>query len=161
MNPLPPSRTADPRRAERVRSLARMLDTAFRVPGTRFRFGVDPLLGLLPGLGDVVGGFLAGYILFIGVRVGAPRSVLLRMFSNIAIDTFFGAIPLVGDLLDAGWKANTRNVALLERFLEQPGKTAAASRTFVAALILALVLLIVGTIVLAVLLVRWLVGLIA
>jgi hypothetical protein len=148
------------RTSEQARALARLLDTAFRVPGTRFRFGIDPLLGLLPGLGDVLGGFLSGYILFIGVRVGAPRAVLLRMLANVAIDTFFGAVPLVGDVLDAGWKANSRNVALLQKYLEQPRATASASRAFVAFLFLALALLIAGTIVLAVLLARWLFGLI-
>jgi hypothetical protein len=152
-------RTDPSRHSRQARSLAHLLDTAFRVPGTRFRFGVDPLLGLLPGLGDVLGGFLAGYILYIGVRVGAPRSVLLRMFSNVAIDTFLGVIPLVGNLFDAGWKANTRNVALLQRYLDQPGETAAASRTFIAVLVLALMLLVIATIALAVAVVRWLVGL--
>jgi hypothetical protein len=151
-------RPGDARPAE-VRRLARVLDTAFRVPGTQFRFGVDPLLGILPGIGDVLGGFFSGYILYVGVRAGAPKAVLLRMFFNVAIDTLFGAIPLFGDLLDAGWKANTRNVRLLERYLENPGQTAAASRAFVFVLLLALVLLIVGTIVVAALVVRWTLGL--
>jgi hypothetical protein len=135
------------------------MDTAFRVPGTQFRFGVDPLLGILPGVGDVLGGFFSGYILYVGIRAGAPRSVLLRMFFNVTTDTLFGAIPLVGDLLDAGWKANTRNVHLLERYLENPGQTAAASRTFIFLLVVALVLLIVGTILIAALVVRWALGL--
>jgi hypothetical protein len=154
--PRSPDRT---RRSEQARRLARILDTAFRVPGTRFRFGLDPLLGLLPGIGDVLGGVLSGYILYVGVRAGAPRSVLLRMLSNVAIDTVFGAVPLLGDLLDAGWKANTRNIALLERYLDRPGETAAASRAFIAFLVVALLLLVVGTIVLTILVVRWIVGL--
>jgi hypothetical protein len=154
-----PGPTESNRRAAQVRSLAHVLDTAFRVPGTRWRFGVDPLLGLLPGLGDVLGGFLAGYILFVGVRVGAPRAVLLRMFFNVAVDTVLGVVPLLGNLFDAGWKANTRNVALLQRYLDQPDRTAAASRTFIALLIVALALVVVGTLVLAVLVVRWVVGL--
>lgn len=155
------TRTDRTRASARTRALARLLDTAFRVPGTRARFGVDPLLGLVPGLGDVLGGVLSGYILFVGVRAGAPRSLLLRMLANVATDTFLGAVPLVGDLLDAGWKANTRNVALLQQHLERPAETAAASRAFVAFLVIALALLVVGTLMLTVALFRWLGGLLA
>lgn len=135
----------------RTRALAQALDSAFRIPGTRLRFGLDPLLGLFPGVGDVVGGLMSGYLLWAGARAGAPPSVLLRMFSNILIDVVLGAVPVLGDLFDAGWKANLRNAALLERFLEHPRRTTVATYLVFALLLLALAALIAGAI--------WLIGL--
>lgn len=106
-----------------ARELARILDSAFRVPGTRFRFGVDPILGLFPGLGDAIGGAFGFYLLFLAFRVGAPPAIMLRMFVNIGADVLLGSVPLVGDLLDAGYKANLRNLELLERYVVRPGET--------------------------------------
>ena len=101
----------------RVRSLARVLDTAIRIPGTNIRFGLDPIIGLVPGLGDVASAVLSGYIVLSGIRLGASRSVIARMIGNIAIDTLAGSVPIIGDLFDASWKSNEKNVALLERHL--------------------------------------------
>lgn len=103
-----------------ARTLARVLDSAFSIPGTRIRFGLDPILGLIPGGGDVAGAALSGYIVLIAARLGAPPAVLGRMLLNVLIDTVVGSVPLLGDLFDVAWKSNLRNVALLERYAERP-----------------------------------------
>ena len=110
-------------RLARARVLARALDSAVGIPGTKVRFGLDPIIGLVPGLGDLAGAALSGYIVLVGIQLGASRSVVLRMLANVAIDTVVGAVPLVGDLFDAGWKSNNRNVALIERHVAAPGPT--------------------------------------
>lgn len=102
----------------RARALARLLDTAIRIPGTNIRFGLDPIIGLVPGLGDIASAMLSGYIVLSGIRLGASRSIVARMIGNIAIDTLVGSVPVLGDLFDASWKSNERNVALLERHLD-------------------------------------------
>jgi hypothetical protein len=144
--------TEDP--LARARTLTRLLDSAARVPGTSFRFGLDPLLGLVPGAGDVAGAVLSGYVVILASRLGAPKTVIVRMLANVAIDTVGGTIPVVGDLFDAGWKSNTRNLALLERHLGQPGPTKRASRAVVWLTVAALGLLALGAVAVAVFLVR-------
>jgi hypothetical protein len=111
----------------RARRLARLLDAAVRVPGTDVRLGLDALLGLLPGGGDVAGAALSAVIVLTAARAGAPAPVLARMTWNLVVDALLGALPLVGDLVDVGWKANLRNVRLLERHLESPERSRAAS----------------------------------
>lgn len=143
----------------RARRLTLVLDDAFVVPGTRFRVGLDPILGLVPGLGDLVGGAMSTYLLLLAQRAGAPTSVLLRMLGNLAIDTVVGAVPFLGDLFDAGWKANRRNLTIVERYLESPVATRRASRWFVAGAILVVVLITAAAIALTVLLVRLLISL--
>lgn len=101
----------------RARTLTRLLDSAARVPGTGIRFGLDPILGLIPGLGDVLGAVLSGYMVLIAQEAGASRTTILRMLANVAVDTFGGTIPLLGDAFDVAFKSNTRNLALLERTL--------------------------------------------
>lgn len=130
--------------ADRVRALARLLDAAVRVPGTNLRFGLDAVLGLVPGVGDLAGAAASGYIVLAAARLGAPAAVLLRMLLNAAIDAVVGTVPLLGDLFDFGWRANTRNVALLERHLADPRGARAASRTVVLAVLAGLVLLAIG-----------------
>ena len=100
-------------RLSRLRWLSHLLDEQFRIPGTRQRIGLDGLLGLLPGVGDTVGALLSIYVLFEAIQIGVPRATLLRMVANIALDTVVGAIPVVGDVFDVAWKANKKNVALL------------------------------------------------
>lgn len=124
------------RHLERLRAFSRFLDTALQVPGTRFRLGFDPLLGLIPGFGDAAGGLIAAYTLFVAQQAGAPRSVLLRMLWNTVVDTIVGAIPFAGDLFDAAFKANVRNVALLEEYLASPQKATRSSWLFLAAVVL-------------------------
>jgi hypothetical protein len=106
-----------PASLERVRALARLLDTAVTVPGTKIRFGADSLVGLIPGIGDVAGAVLSGYIVLVATRLGASAPVVARMLLNIGVDTLVGSVPVLGDLFDVAWKSNQRNVALLENYL--------------------------------------------
>jgi hypothetical protein len=143
----------------RYRSLAWLLDESIKVPFLPFRVGLDAIVGLVPGVGDLVVGGVGAYALFVAHRLGAPPSVLARMVGNVGVDTLVGAIPLVGDLFDAGFKANTRNRRLLERWLEQPRRTSRRS-TLVLVLSLVVLLALVGTSLwLAYLAVRYLIGL--
>jgi hypothetical protein len=139
----------------RARALTRLLDSAARVPGTSIRFGLDPILGLVPGLGDVTGAALSGYVVLLASRLGAPTTVIVRMLGNVLADTVGGTVPLLGDLFDVGWKANTRNLALLERHLGQPESTKRASRAVVWGTVAALLLLVIAAATVGVLIVRW------
>jgi hypothetical protein len=104
---------------ETLRKVAQLLDSAFVVPGTQYRVGLDPILGLVPGLGDLVSPLFTIGILWQARELAIPRVVQLRMIFNVAIDTFVGAIPLLGDLFDFAWKANDMNMALLERYAQE------------------------------------------
>ena len=97
----------------RLRLLARMMDTAFELPGTKFRFGMDTLIGLVPGVGDAVGAVVSAYIIAEARRLGVPRRTIARMVANVAVDALVGAVPLLGDVFDAAWKANVRNLRLM------------------------------------------------
>ena len=138
----------------RARTLTNLLDNAVRVPGTSMRFGLDPVLGLIPGLGDVAGAALSGYVVLLASQLGAPTTVIVRMLGNVVIDTVGGTVPVIGDLFDAGWKSNSRNLALLERHLGKPESTKRASRAVVWLTVAALLLLGIGSVIVAVLLVR-------
>ncbi len=107
--------TDQARRLDALRSIRRLLDDAYRIPGTPIRFGWDPLIGLIPGLGDLVTGVLSCAIIVEAHRMRVPRVVVARMVLNIGIDLIVGVLPLVGDAADVFWKANSRNMALLER----------------------------------------------
>jgi hypothetical protein len=101
----------------RYRFIANLLDTAFRVPGTKWRFGLDPILGLLPGAGDLVTAVLGGYGVLVAHQLGAPGHVKGRMIANLVIDATAGAVPVIGDIFDFGFKAHVRNRVLLEKWL--------------------------------------------
>lgn len=101
----------------KLEQLAQWMDNRFIIPGTNVRFGLDSLLGLIPGLGDTVTALPAIYVVMAAQRLGVSRFVLARMIGNIGMDMLVGAIPLLGDLFDLGFKANSRNVALLRRHL--------------------------------------------
>jgi hypothetical protein len=105
------------------RTIAYYFDEMFRVPGTSFRFGLDSIVGLVPGAGDLAVTGLGAYALLLAFKLKAPASVLVRMLGNLAIDTMVGAVPLVGDLFDAAWKANTKNRKLLDAWLANPART--------------------------------------
>ena len=98
-----------------LRKWAVLLDSAFQVPGTKLRFGIDPIVGLIPGAGDLVTGFFSVMILLHAVRLRVPKIVIARMVANTGLDLLAGAVPLLGDLFDAGYKANLRNLGMLER----------------------------------------------
>lgn len=104
---------------QRMRSLAKMMDAAYRIPGTNFRFGWDAVLGLIPGVGDLAAGVVSASIVGYAVKMGVRKRTLARMLANMGVDMTVGAVPLLGDLFDAGFKANLRNVALLERELSR------------------------------------------
>jgi hypothetical protein len=144
-----------------MRRYAWLMDECIRIPGTARRIGIDPLLGLIPGAGDAAGGLLSLAPMVMASRLGAPNAVLLRMAGNVGVDALLGAVPLIGDIFDAGWKANKRNVQLLERYASDPTPVTRSSRWLLFVLVAALVALILGSIVGAVLVLRWLVGLLA
>lgn len=106
-----PKRVLDPQ----LELLARWMDAVFEVPGLGFRFGLDAIMGLVPGFGDTATSLVSLYILNQARRYGIPRITLVRMATNIAIDYAFGAIPFLGDAFDVYWKANVRNIALLRQ----------------------------------------------
>ena len=143
--------THQPAQVEHLRVLSRLLDSAFVIPGTRYRFGLDALIGLVPGLGDAVSAVFSSYLVLQASRLGAPRSVLTRMIANIALDTLVGWVPILGDLFDVAWKSNVRNMALLEEHLQQPSAARAGSRRALVLLGGALLLLVTGAVVLGVL----------
>lgn len=147
-----------PQHVQRARALAKLLDNAFPIPGTSMRVGLDPLLGLIPGVGDLVGAGVSGYILLLAAQAGAPKTVLVRMLGNVALDSLVGAIPALGDLFDFAFKANARNMKLLERYTVAPGEVKKSSTAVVFAMILVILLMAVGGFVLALLFARWLVG---
>ncbi|RED54334.1 DUF4112 domain-containing protein [Aestuariispira insulae] len=110
------------KRLERTRAVAEWLDRRFRIPLTPFHIGMDGLIGLIPGFGDTAMLACSLWILYQSRRAGAPLWLIFRMAINIAIDWLIGLIPLVGDFFDIAWKANLKNVRLLERYLETAGQ---------------------------------------
>lgn len=108
------------RRIALLRRWTRLMDSAYQVPGTKVRFGWDPIIGLVPGVGDVATSAFAAAILYHACRLGVPRIVIIRMVINILIDLLAGLIPFAGDVADFAWKSNTLNLALIERH-ERPG----------------------------------------
>lgn len=102
---------------QRLTRLATTLDSAFVIPLTGIRFGVDAILGLVPAFGDLVGAGLSGYLILEARRLGAPASTLTRMAGNVAVDTVFGSVPLVGSVFDIYYKANKRNMAILREHI--------------------------------------------
>ena len=150
--------TRDPKEIERLRSLTRLLDSAIQIPGTRYRFGLDAIVGLVPWVGDVIGAIFSSYIVLQATRMGVSKPTLIRMMGNVALDTVVGEIPFLGDLFDVGWKSNTKNLRLLEGHLERPATTTRSSRGVLLLVGLGLVLLIAGIIALGILLANLVIG---
>ncbi len=144
-----------------MRVLGQLLDSSIPIPGTRRTIGLDAVIGLIPGIGDVVGGLLSGYIILEAARAQVPTMVLVRMLANVGIDTLVGVVPAVGDIFDAAWKANTRNVMLLQGHLvsidEVDDGRGVIGASFLALAVL--VAIVIGGIVLAIYLARLLWGL--
>lgn len=124
--------------ARRLARTARLLDSSIRLPGG-YRIGWDGIIGLVPGVGDLVGVALSGWVMFGAARLGVSRVTLARMGLNVAIEAVVGAIPIVGDLFDFVFKANERNVRLAERWLENPTRARRRSGAELAAVGLVLV----------------------
>lgn len=141
-SPSPKSSFGPSAKFERVQSLSQLLDNAITIPGTGYSIGLDPLIGLLPGGGDLFTGLLSLYIVLEGFRLGASTSTLTRMASNIALEVIAGTVPVIGDLFDVAWKANARNVKLLEDHLQSPQPRRQADRFFFAVLMTGLLILI-------------------
>jgi hypothetical protein len=106
-------------RLARLRRLAWVVDAAFRIPGTRFRFGLNSVIGVTPAVGDALLALVSVYIAVEGYRLGVSREDFGRMLANVAIEVGVGAVPIVGDLFDMGFKANLRNLAIIERALAE------------------------------------------
>jgi hypothetical protein len=138
--------------------LSYLLDDVIRIPGTPYRIGIDPLLDLLPIGGDFLGTAFSVYIVLEAARLGIPRAALVQMVLNILVDTVIGTVPVLGTVVDATWKANGKNIALLEDHLDipQPGKK--ADWLFLALLLGGLVLAVVVMATISVMLLRWLWG---
>lgn len=103
----------------RLDALATLMDAAFIIPGTNVRMGLAGIIGLVPGIGDIVGGAISSYIVWEARRIGAPGWLIGRMMLNVAIETSIGIVPIVGDMFDIMFRANLRNVALLKRYMER------------------------------------------
>jgi Domain of unknown function (DUF4112) len=150
-----------PSRLVQLRRWAVLLDSAFKVPGLPVRFGLDAIAGLIPGVGELTTPAFTMLLLFTGVRMRVPLVVLGRMVLNTGVDALIGLIPLLGDLTDIGWKANLRNLELLERHAV-PGTPVRRGDTWFVAigigLIVLVALLAIVSIVLAVWVIAWLIG---
>ncbi|HYD86838.1 MAG TPA: DUF4112 domain-containing protein [Vitreimonas sp.] len=114
-----PRRWRDAQDVADLEHLARLLDSQFVIPGTKWRFGLDSIVGLIPGVGDIITTALGGYIVYRARELGAPGWLIARMVGNLAIDGVFGAIPLVGDVFDFAFRANRKNVLMLLQHLEK------------------------------------------
>jgi len=117
-------RTSRQQRLARIDTLATLLDSALVVPGTNIRFGLDAIVGLIPGIGDLVTSLVSLYIVHEARQLGAPTHLLVRMVANIAIDGIVGSAPLAGDIFDVMWRANRRNMTLLYDHLQKQGEFA-------------------------------------
>jgi hypothetical protein len=131
---------------DRLRRLSHLLDNAIPLPGVGYRIGLDPLIGLLPGGGDLFTGLISVYIVLEGARLGVPAATLGRMGWNILLEVVTGTIPLIGDVFDVAWKANVKNVALLERHIQNPKPSGRADQLFAIILIGSLLLLMGGVV---------------
>lgn len=117
-----------------LRQVARLLDSAIEIPGTNYRIGLDPIVGLIPAIGDLISPLFTLGIIWQGRELGIPRVIQLRMVFNVAIDTMLGMVPVLGDLFDFAWKANDRNLALLERHAYEERQAAGGDWLFVLAI---------------------------
>lgn len=138
---------------KRLRQISRLLDNAITIPGTQVGIGLDPLMGLLPIGGDMIGLMFSIYIIIESARLGVSKSTIGRMIVNIIIDGLVGAIPMLGDIFDVAWTANKYNMKMLEEYLQSPGEKKQADQGFILLLFLGLILLAIGLISLPVLII--------
>ncbi|MBE9237309.1 DUF4112 domain-containing protein [Anabaena aphanizomenioides LEGE 00250] len=126
---------------KRLQQISKLLDNAITIPGTPVGIGLDPILGLIPVGGDVLGLIFSLYIIIESAKLGISKATLGRMIVNIIIDALVGAIPMLGDLFDFAWRANNYNLILLEDYLKSPGEKKKADQGFIIALFAVLVVL--------------------
>jgi hypothetical protein len=138
----------------RLRQLAWLLDQSITIPGTRFRFGLEPIIGLVPVVGDATGGIIGAYLIVRAWQFGLPRVVVVRMVANTLLDLVVGVVPLLGDLFDFAYRSNARNIALFERYAADPGQSTRREWLLFVVLIGGLV----AAVVLAVVVAVWLVA---
>lgn len=150
--------TPAPGAVRRARRISRVLDDLFRIPGTERRIGLDPFFGLVPGLGDWVPLLVSLDLLVSAARFGAGSAVLARMLGNIVLDALVGTVPLLGDLFDLGWKANRRNLALLEDVVADREGARRRSRKLVAVVLASAAAVVLTGVWAGWLVLRWLVG---
>jgi hypothetical protein len=132
------------------------MDNLITIPGTRVGVGLDPILGLLPIGGDFVGVILSCYIVVEAARIGVSKATIGRMVFNIIVDGLVGAFPMLGDLFDFAWKANTLNIQLLEEHLKSPQQTQKVDKWFILVLIAGLLLVAIILVILPIIVIRWL-----
>ena len=123
----------------RLKLLSKRLDETFTIPGTKHKIGIESLIGAIPVIGDLIGGILSTYIMYDGIKMGASPRIIAQMAANIAVDFAIGSIPIVGDLFDFVWKANKKNVKLIEEVSVLNEETNKINYLIVAALIVGLV----------------------
>jgi hypothetical protein len=140
----------DSAKLDGIRRWANLLDNAFRIPGTSIRFGLDAIIGLVPGIGDLSAPVFAAVILVTGFRLRLPAIVQARMVLNAAIDMVLGLVPVLGDLVDIAWKANMRNLALLERHARPGVPASQADYVFVIVCVIVLAFIAVAPVLLLV-----------
>ena len=109
-------------RLARLRKIAWLVDASLRLPGTKFRFGLNSIIGLTPAAGDAVLAGISLYIVYEAQQLGLPRDLLFRMLRNVGIEAAAGTVPILGDLFDMGFKANLRNLAIIEEHLRSTGQ---------------------------------------
>ncbi|MEH2382919.1 MAG: DUF4112 domain-containing protein [Nostoc sp.] len=141
---------------KRLRQLSRLLDNVITIPGTKIGFGLDPILGLIPIGGDFLGVMFSSYIILEAARLGVSRATLGKMVLNVIVDGLVGAIPVLGDLFDFAWTANSYNIKLLEEYLKFPSQQRSADRWFIFAVLVGLLLTSIVLVALPVILIRML-----
>lgn len=134
-------------RNSKSRKFAELLDSQFTIPGTKIKVGLDPILGLVSGVGDLAGASLSVYFMIFAAKKGAKPSILIRMFVNILADLTIGSIPILGDIFDVAWKANLRNANLLEKLDENPDQLETESTVLNWVLLVFLIAILVGVII--------------
>ena len=144
---------------KKLERLAWLLDNSFRIPGTSMRMGLDGILGLIPGLGDITGSALSTYILLQALNAGVAPVVIARMGINILFDTFIGMIPIVGDIFDITFKANLRNLELINAYHQSPQESVKRSALSVAAIFIIFIAILIFMIWLAINLFQWVISL--
>lgn len=143
MNPRTAKTPPDHPRLRRLRALSRLLDSAFPLPGG-YRIGLDGIIGLIPGFGDIAGSVASSYIIIESARLGASTATLLRMVANVLVESVIGLIPVLGDLFDIAWKANEKNLALMDRQLSAAPPASSPETRLKATVFIILALMLLG-----------------